>query len=69
MAGGDSLRHATPAVSGTPGNPMERDEVEKKALNLLEPVLGASKARELIDAVRHIEGVEDLRAMRPLLTV
>ena len=56
-------------MRGTPGNPMERDEVEKKALNLLEPVLGASKARELSDAVGHNEGVEDVRAMRPLLTV
>ncbi len=69
MAGGESLVHATPAVRGTPGNPMERDEVEKKALDLLEPVLGASKAIELIDAVRHIEGVEDVRPMRSLLAV
>ncbi len=68
-SGGDPLVHATPAVRGTPGNPMERDEVENKALDLLEPVLGKSKSRKLVDAVWAIERVEDVRELRPLLMI
>ncbi len=67
--GGRSFRHATVAVRGTPGNPMGRDVVVKKALGLLEPVLGGERSRKLADAVWNIEEVENVRTLRPLLMI
>jgi 2-methylcitrate dehydratase PrpD len=61
------LAHHTRAVRGTPDNPMDRGEVEAKAEGLLAPVLGAGRARALIDQVRQIERLTSVRALRPLL--
>lgn len=62
---GRSLRHHTCAVLGTPDNPMSEMQVEEKARDLITPVLGAQKTDGLIDAVRTIEAMDDLRALRP----
>jgi 2-methylcitrate dehydratase PrpD len=66
---GRSISHTTSAVRGTPDNPMEREEVERKALDLIEPVLGSKKSRELIDAIWTLERIKNLRELRPLLMV
>ncbi|MGH6915178.1 MAG: MmgE/PrpD family protein, partial [Geminicoccales bacterium] len=52
---GRRVARRTGAVRGTPDNPMERREVEAKALDLMAPVLGAGRARELVTLVRHLE--------------
>ena len=67
MRGGGHFVHHTQAVKGTPANPMTRPEVGEKCLDLMAPVLGARKARELIGAVWRLEKVGDVRALRPLL--
>ncbi len=65
---GTELRHRTHAVKGTPDNPMTRQEVIDKALDLVGPVLGSEKGRKLVETVIGIERVEDLVAtLRPLL--
>jgi hypothetical protein len=64
---GRNLRRRTRAVRGTPDNPMERAEVEAKALDLVGPVLGAERARALVAAIRLIERLETVVALRPLL--
>ena len=64
---GARLRHHARAVRGTPDNPMTRDEVEAKALDLLAPVLGAERARALLAAIRGIERLASVRSLRPLL--
>jgi 2-methylcitrate dehydratase PrpD len=64
---GRRLRHHTPAVRGTPANPMTREDVEDKALDLLDPVLGRARSRKLVDAVWRLEKVKGLRDLRPLL--
>jgi hypothetical protein len=64
---GRALRHHTKAVRGTSDNPMTREEVDEKSFPLLAPVLGARRARGLIDAVWSLEKVRDVRALRPLL--
>lgn len=66
---GRRLRHHTRAVRGTAANPMPRAEVEAKARDLLLPVIGARRTARLVDAVWHIEGLKDARALRPLLQV
>ncbi len=64
---GRRLRHHTKAVRGTAANPMPRAEVEAKSLDLLVPVIGARRARKLVDAVWRIERVSDMRVLRPWL--
>jgi 2-methylcitrate dehydratase PrpD len=63
---GRRLTQRTRAVRGTPDNPMARAEVEAKALDLLAPVLGAKRARALTSAIRGIERLASVRALRPL---
>ncbi|HEY1290609.1 MAG TPA: MmgE/PrpD family protein [Burkholderiales bacterium] len=67
LADGRRLRHHTPAVRGTPDNPMARAEVDAKSYDLLEPVIGRGKARRLCDAVWNLDRIEDVRSLRPLL--
>jgi 2-methylcitrate dehydratase PrpD len=64
---GRRLAHHARAVRGTPDNPMDRDEVEAKAEGLLAPVLGAGRARALIEQIRQLERLTSARALRPLL--
>jgi len=65
---GRRLRHHTKAVRGTAANPMPRAEVAAKSRDLLEPVLGARRATQLIDTVWRIERVRDVRGLRRLLS-
>jgi hypothetical protein len=48
---------------------MSRDEVAAKSRDLLLPVIGARRTRQLIDTVWRIERVGDARQLRPLLQV
>jgi 2-methylcitrate dehydratase PrpD len=64
---GRTLRHHVTAVRGTAENPMTRAEVDAKGYDLIAPVLGKARARKLCDAVWKLEGLKDVRALRPLL--
>jgi 2-methylcitrate dehydratase PrpD len=64
---GRTLRHHTKAVRGTAKNPMTHEEVDEKCYHLMAPVLGAKRARRLCDTVWKLDGVKDVRALRPLL--
>jgi len=64
---GRSLRHHTVAVRGTAENPMTRAEVDAKSYDLIAPVIGKARARKLCDAVWNLEGLKDVRKLRPLL--
>jgi 2-methylcitrate dehydratase PrpD len=66
-ADGRALSQRTTVVRGTAGNPMSGEEVEAKALDLMVPVLGGSRANELIAAVGNLESIESLSRLRPLL--
>ena len=61
---GQSLRHHTRAVLGTPDNPMSQSEVESKANDLISPVLGEERSRKLIAAVDKLETVGDITELR-----
>jgi 2-methylcitrate dehydratase PrpD len=43
------------AASGTPENPLSADELEGKFRDLVEPVLGARRAGEIVERVRRLE--------------
>jgi 2-methylcitrate dehydratase PrpD len=66
---GRKLRHHTRAVRGTPGNPMTRAEAEEKCLDLMAPILGDARSRSLCDFIWNLEGVDDMRAVRPFVRV
>jgi hypothetical protein len=46
---------------------MTWDEVAAKARGLIDPVLGAARARRLVAAVEALETVDDMTRFRPLL--
>ncbi len=64
---GRTLSHRTYEVRGTPGNPMNADEVAAKALDLMAPVLGDGRAKELIAAIYGLDTFGGVAGLRPLL--
>jgi 2-methylcitrate dehydratase PrpD len=67
LTDGARLRHHTTAVRGTPANPMTRADVHDKSLDLLAPVLGASRARRLLETIWNLERLASVRELRALL--
>jgi 2-methylcitrate dehydratase PrpD len=67
LANGKTVRHHAKAVRGTPDNPMTGEEIEAKALDLMDPVIGATRAEQLIATVREIEKLRSVSELRPLL--
>ncbi len=57
------------AVRGTADNPMTRDEIEVKSLDLLQGVLGAKRAHSLIKSIWELEKMNSVRDLRALLSV
>jgi 2-methylcitrate dehydratase PrpD len=69
LAGGRTVRHHAKAVRGTPENPMTTQEIEDKALDLVTPIIGADRGRELVATVSRLETVPLMRELRSLLQV
>jgi 2-methylcitrate dehydratase PrpD len=61
---GRRLKRRTAAVRGTADNPMDRPEVEAKALDLVAPVLGTRRAHAVLKLIWKIESVTDMRKLR-----
>jgi 2-methylcitrate dehydratase PrpD len=66
-ADGRMLSHRTYEVRGTPGNPMNADEVAAKALDLMAPVLGDGRAKELVAAIHGLDTFGPVAGLRRLL--
>jgi 2-methylcitrate dehydratase PrpD len=66
---GRTLREHVINCRGRPENPMSPEEVEKKAAWLLEPVLGKGNSDQIIDAIRQIEFVSNVRDLTKLMAV
>lgn len=64
---GETLREHVKSVRGTPQNPMSAEEVEAKARELMAPVTGDQRARELIEKIRDLESVPTVRELTRLL--
>ena len=67
LADGTHLSQRVDNVRGTPVNPMTREEIAAKARDLIAPILGEAKCTNLIQKVFDLEGVRDIRELRPLL--
>jgi 2-methylcitrate dehydratase PrpD len=64
---GTTITERNDTVRGSPENPMTSEEVIAKARDLMAPVLGNEKCAQLIDRLFALEGVADIRELRPLL--
>jgi len=55
LTDGRTVEEFVPAVRGTFDNPMTRAEVETKALDLLQDILGSDRAKRLVDSIWNLE--------------
>lgn len=67
LTDGRSLLRQIPFAKGAPENPLSDLELERKAMSLITPVLGAARARQLMGVIARLEEVEDLRDLTGLL--
>jgi 2-methylcitrate dehydratase PrpD len=58
---GRAVREHVIDCRGRPENPMSPEEVEKKAAWLMEPVLGKKNSDAIIESIRRIENVSNVR--------
>ena len=66
---GRVVREHVSDCRGRPENPMNPEEVEKKAAWLMEPVLGKNNVDQIIDSVRRIESISSVRDLTKRLVV
>ena len=69
MTGGRKVNHFTRHPPGTKENPLDTAGVNAKVRDLMEPVLGAQKTEALIAQINTLETLDDIRKLRPLLTL
>jgi hypothetical protein len=63
------VSHFTRHAPGTKESPLDTEGVNAKARSLIEPVLGARRTAALIERVNALEELDDVRDLRPLLTL
>jgi len=63
---GSAIEHQTLAAKGNSENPLTRDEVAEKALDLMAPALGKKRSNALMAALFDLEHVRNVRALRKL---
>jgi len=68
LADGRTLEKYIPTFKGSADNPMGRDEVGAKALDLMQDVLGKDRSHALIRTIWGLEKVHSMRELRPLLS-
>ena len=66
---GRTVSHFTRHPPGTKENPLGTEAVNAKARSLMEPVLGARRTEAIIERVNALEELDDIRELRPLLTL
>jgi hypothetical protein len=66
---GRKVSHFTRHAPGTKENPLDTEGVNAKVRSLIEPVLGARRTDALIERVHTLEELDNVRNLRPLLTL
>ncbi|HET9662693.1 MAG TPA: MmgE/PrpD family protein [Burkholderiales bacterium] len=61
---GRILNHQTMAAKGSFENPLNRNEEQEKALDLIAPILGGKRSRDLLDALWSADKIKDMRSLR-----
>jgi len=67
MTDGRKVDHFTKFPPGTKENPLNTEAVSAKTRDLIAPVLGLERAEKLIEKIISIEGLNDMRSLRPLV--
>jgi 2-methylcitrate dehydratase PrpD len=67
LTDGTHLSETVKAVRGTEENPMTRTEVVAKSRDLMLPILGPDRTAKLIELTMHLERLQSVRELRPLL--
>ncbi|MCC7104259.1 MAG: MmgE/PrpD family protein, partial [Chloroflexi bacterium] len=66
---GRTLTKRVDSFRGKADNPLTTEEVERKAHDLIAPVMGAERATRLIETVRNLEQLPTAPELRPLLAL
>lgn len=64
---GERLLHHTKDVKGTPDNPMTRQELDRKCIQLMAPVLGHDRSAEICHEVWRLEHLKEASTLAQLL--
>ena len=64
---GRVLTDETRATHGDAANPPTREELVRKFTTLAVPVLGSTRAAEVVNAVARLDAVDDIRTVTALL--
>ena len=65
---GRVLHGQTMAAKGSYENPLTRAEEEEKALDLITPVLGKTRSKNLLASLWNLDAIKDVRTLRKLYT-
>jgi len=68
LKGGKKVSKSVESFRGKSDNPMSTKEVEAKARDLIEPVMGSKQTEQLIETVRDLDKLKKIRDLRPLLS-
>jgi 2-methylcitrate dehydratase PrpD len=68
LTDGGKVDHFTKFPPGTKENPLNTEAVSAKTRYLIAPVLGSERTEKLIDQIKMLERVDDMRVLRPLFT-
>lgn len=68
LTDGRQVEHYTRFAPGTKERPLTTEQVNRKAYDLMAPVLGDKKTTELIEKLNNLEQIADIRELRPLWT-
>jgi 2-methylcitrate dehydratase PrpD len=69
LTDGRKVNHFTKYPPGTKESPLDTEGVNAKVRDLMAPVLGKDKTEALIKQINTLETLDDVRKLRPLLTV
>jgi len=69
LKNGKTLREHVINCRGRPENPMDPEEIERKAAWLMEPVLGKKNVDQIIEASRRLDSVDSIRGLSGLLAL
>jgi 2-methylcitrate dehydratase PrpD len=67
LSDGRRIERHVQFAKGAPQNPLSDGELADKVASLIDPVLGASRRREIAAIVARLEALDDLRILTRLL--
>lgn len=69
LTDGCTIEHFTKYPPGTKENPLDTEAISAKTHDLMAPVLGATKTKRLIALINNLDKLDNIRQLRPLMTI